>query len=255
LESLNPVVTDGSSTSGAIYNVGKTASTDRALGSLGSGSTEPAFGAVFSNQTGAAITRVNIAARTEQWRSGSNSTANETVVFEYSLNATSLGTGIWTAVTALDLNERATTTTTAAAIDGNLTANSAAISSSITLNWPVNTTMWIRWKDTDNAGSDALLAVDNFAISTGATPLATRHAAMSSTISVFPNPATDVLSIHLNGKGTKASVTVDDLTGRKVLSGTTAADGTFDLRSLPTGSYTVTVNDGTESSVHKVIKR
>ncbi|UOQ67322.1 T9SS type A sorting domain-containing protein [Hymenobacter volaticus] len=255
LEALNPVVSDGSSNTGAIYNVGSTAATDRAIGSLASASTEPAFGAVFSNQTGAAITRVNIAARTEQWRSGSNNAVNEIVAFEYSLNATSLSTGTWTAVTTLDLNERATTTTAAAAIDGNLAANSAAINGSITLNWPANTTMWIRWKDTDNLNSDALIAVDNFAISTGTTPLATRNAEKNSTVSVFPNPTTDALHIHTSGKGVKASVTVADLTGRELLSGTTAADGTFDVRSLPAGSYTITVNDGTESSVHKVVKR
>lgn len=86
-------------------------------------------------------------------------------------------------------------------------------------------------------------------------PLSTRNAVTTSAVSVFPNPATDVLSIQVNGKKTKASVIVADLTGRKVASGTTAADGTFDLRSLPAGSYTITVNDGTESSVHKVIKR
>ena len=85
--------------------------------------------------------------------------------------------------------------------------------------------------------------------------MATRHAAKNSSVSVFPNPATDALSIHVDGMGTKASITVADLTGRKVLGGLTAADGTFDLHSLPAGSYTVTVDDGTKSSVHKVIKR
>ena len=254
-ETLPLVPGNGSSNTGAIYNVGTASSTDRALGSIASSSTIAALGAVFSNQTGAAITRVNIAARLEQWRTGENSTDNETNIFEYSLNATSLSTGTWTAVTALDLTERATTSTAAAAIDGNTPANSAPIAGTITLNWPSNTTMWIRWKDANDDGADALLAVDNFAISTGTTPLATRHAANNSTVSVYPNPTTDALHIHTNGKEVKASVTVADLTGRKVLSGTTAADGTFDLRSLPAGSYTITVNDGTESSVHKVIKR
>lgn len=253
-EALPPVVTDGSANSGAVYNVGTTGAADRALGTLGSGSTEPAFGAVFTNGTGAAVTRVNIAGRIEQWRSGSVNTVNEIVAFEYSLNATSLNTGTWTAVTALDLTERATTTTTAAAIDGNLAANSAAIAGSITLNWPVGTTMWIRWKDVDNTGSDALIALDNFAISTGTTPLATRNAAVNSAISVFPNPTADVVSIRINGKATNAPITVSDLTGRKVLSGTAAADGTFSLRSLPAGSYVVSVQDGAASATYKVVK-
>lgn len=86
-------------------------------------------------------------------------------------------------------------------------------------------------------------------------PLSTSNAAKNSTVSLFPNPVTDALSVHVDGKGTKASVTVADLTGRKVVSGVTAADGTFDLHSLPAGSYTVTVDEGTKSSVHQVIKR
>jgi len=86
-------------------------------------------------------------------------------------------------------------------------------------------------------------------------PLATRAAALNDAVSVFPNPATDVLSIRINNKASKAPVTVNDLTGRKVLSGTTAADGTFDVRSLPAGSYIVIVHDGTANSAHKVVKR
>lgn len=89
----------------------------------------------------------------------------------------------------------------------------------------------------------------------GLVPLSTRNSAKNSNVSVFPNPATDALRIQVNGKSTKASVAVADLTGRNVLRGTTTADGSFDLSSLPAGSYAVTVTDGTESSVHKVIKR
>ncbi|HEX8427228.1 T9SS type A sorting domain-containing protein [Hymenobacter sp.] len=89
----------------------------------------------------------------------------------------------------------------------------------------------------------------------GLGPLSTRNGSKNSNVSVFPNPTTDALRIQVNGKGSKASVAVADLAGRSVLRGTTAADGSFDLRSLPAGNYTVTVTDGTETSVHKVIKR
>jgi hypothetical protein len=84
--------------------------------------------------------------------------------------------------------------------------------------------------------------------------LSTRNAAAANTVSVFPNPTTDVVSIRVNGKATNAPVTVADLTGRKVLSGTAATDGTFSLRSLPAGSYIVTVQDGAATTTHKVLK-
>lgn len=255
-ETLPPVVTDGSASSGAIYNVGTTNATDRALGSLASGTTVPAFGAVFTNGTGAAITRVNIGFRAEQWRSGQNTANDEVLAFEYSLNATSLSTGTWVAATALNVTEPANSNTSAAALNGNATGNFANISASLTgISWPAGTTMWIRWTDTNDAGTDALLAVDNFAISTGTTPLSTRSAAANSTVSVYPNPANDVVSVRINGKASTAPITVSDLTGRKVLSGTAAADGTFSLRSLPAGSYVVSVQDGATSATYKVVKQ
>lgn len=85
--------------------------------------------------------------------------------------------------------------------------------------------------------------------------LGTRNGASNSAISMFPNPANDVLSIRVNGKGTKVPVTVTDLTGRTVLSGTATADGTFDLRSLPAGSYIVLVKDGVANSSYKIVKQ
>ncbi|MBC8082188.1 MAG: T9SS type A sorting domain-containing protein [Hymenobacter sp.] len=160
------------------------------------------------------------------------------------------------AVAALNVTEVANANAGQTAADGNAPANSAAISGSIAgLNWPAGANMWIRWRDSNETGTDALLAIDDFALSTGTTPLSNRKAAKNGAVSVFPNPATDVLSIRVNGQGTKAPVTVTDLTGRTVLSGTAAADGTFDLRGLPAGSYIVLVNDGATGSAHKVIKR
>ncbi|UPL49932.1 T9SS type A sorting domain-containing protein [Hymenobacter sublimis] len=258
-EALTPTVLADGSTAGAVYNAGPNAGTDRALGTLGSGSTIPAFGAAFINNTGATVTQVNIAARLEQWRAGSNNTANETVVFEYSLNATNLESGTtstWTPVTALDLVELATTTTTAAPSDGNAAANNRAISGSITnLNWPVNTTMWIRWRDNDDAGSDALLAVDNFALSTGTTTLSSRKASGAGNVAVFPNPTSEVVTIQVAGRAEKAAVTVSDLTGRVVLRGTAAADGTFSLRPLQAGNYILLVQNGDTFTTHKVTKQ
>lgn len=103
------------------------------------------------------------------------------------------------------------------------------------------------------AGSWRLDNVRTYGTVTSLT-LSTRNAAATNTISVFPNPAADVVSIRVNGKATNAPVTVADLAGRKLLSGTAATDGTFSLRSLPAGSYIVTVQDGATSTTHKVLK-
>ncbi|MBO0360230.1 T9SS type A sorting domain-containing protein [Hymenobacter sp. BT186] len=86
------------------------------------------------------------------------------------------------------------------------------------------------------------------------TTLSTASATKNAAVSIYPNPTADVVSIRINGKATNAPVSVSDLTGRKVLSGTAAADGTFSLRSLPAGSYVVSVQDGAASATYKVVK-
>lgn len=171
-ELLNPIVTNGAAFSGAVYNVGTTDSADRALATLASGSTAPAMGAAFVNGTGSTITGFSIAGFMEQWRSGSSATINEVITFEYALNATDVisPTATWVAVPALDLNEILTTTTSAAEVDGNNPANRAAISGSFSLNWAAGDTLWVRWYDFNDGGSDGMYALDDmvFTASTGA---------------------------------------------------------------------------------------
>jgi len=169
-EVLPLVATDGSYSSGSVDNVGIAGTnlvTDRALGSLASGSTMPMYGTSFTNNTNEIIITIAINAFFEQWKSGSNATVNEKVKFEYSLNATSLNdaAATWVAVSTLDLNEILTTTTTAAKVDGNLPANRVAISATLTNQpWASGTNLWIRWSDKDDFGSDGIYAVDDLTI-------------------------------------------------------------------------------------------
>lgn len=246
---LTPVVVAATSNSGAIYNAGADAGTDRALGSLGSGSTAPAFGAVFVNQTGAAVSQVSIVARGEQWRTGSAGPVVERLVFEYSLDATNLnaGAGTWAAVPALDIVEVNAGGGTPGPIDGNVPANSAAITATIQVNWPTNATMWIRWRDTDDQGNDALLAVDDFRLST---PILSTRTARHNALSVYPNPATDVLNVRVVNQAAKGPVSITDLTGRTVLTAT-LVNGMLDVRALPAGYYLVQT---TEGATHQLVK-
>ena len=162
-QTLPLTVSDGSGNAGAAYNAGSTSASDRAFGTLASGATIPYLGAFFTNSTGGTITNISFVATEEQWRSGSLSTVNEVVTFEYSLDATSPTNGTWTPLSGMNLNELLTSSTTAAAVDGN--ANNAGISGTIAdLNWQNNTTLWIRWRDTDNTGSDGMYAVDDLSM-------------------------------------------------------------------------------------------
>src|SRR5437660_7444613 len=87
--------------SGAAYSWGSTNSTDRALGSLASGTTIPNFGAVFVNNSGSTLTQFTLSYTGEQWRLGSGP-AN-TLTFGYNLGGTSILDSGFTNVAALSL--------------------------------------------------------------------------------------------------------------------------------------------------------
>ena len=169
---LNPVVTDGTSNSGTVFNIGTTSANDRALGSLASGTTIPAFGATFKNTSGGLISKISISGIMEQWRTGTDATTTENLTFSYSLDATSLNTGVWTTVSGLNLVEKLITTTTSAAVDGNLAANKTSISSDISLAWANNSNLWIKWTDANEAGSDGAYAIDDFSLTATETSIA-----------------------------------------------------------------------------------
>ncbi|HSI19275.1 MAG TPA: hypothetical protein VK980_16005, partial [Sphingomonas sp.] len=89
-------VDTGGSTTGDTYSYGAAAATDRALGSLRSGTLIPVFGAGFTNNTGATITSLDIAYTGEEWRLGTAARAiADGLTFSYSLDATDLTNGTW----------------------------------------------------------------------------------------------------------------------------------------------------------------
>lgn len=162
---LTPIYFNGTATSGAIYAAGPSNTGDRALGSIASGTTVPIYGTYFVNQTGSTITKVILSGVNEQWKSGSDPAVNEVDTFSYSFNSSGFFNGTWNFLPGMNLNEIATSTTTSAGMDGNLPANRMEISDSIqSINWNNGDTLWIRWLDPNNVGTDGLCAVDNFSL-------------------------------------------------------------------------------------------
>ncbi|HNG95990.1 MAG TPA: hypothetical protein PLB32_24520, partial [Acidobacteriota bacterium] len=153
----------GSSATGDTYSFGTGASGDRAFGTLLSSNLVSTVGASFTNNTGTAINGLTIAYTGEQWRLGATGRTDR-LNFEYSLNASSLSTGTWTAVTALNFTAPITAGGTGA-LNGNTAANRTAISSTISgLNLANGAVFWIRWTDLDASGSDDGLGVDDFSL-------------------------------------------------------------------------------------------
>ncbi len=160
---------DGSSNAGDTYSFG--IGSDRAFGSLQSSSLISALGACFTNNTGQAITSLEISFTGEQWRLGTAGRADR-LDFQYSTDATSLTTGTWFQVDTLDFASPNTTAATGA-LDGNAAANRTAVTASITgLSVPSGATVFIRWTDFNASGTDDGLAIDEFSLTAkgGITP-------------------------------------------------------------------------------------
>ncbi|MFM2266740.1 MAG: hypothetical protein RL757_180 [Bacteroidota bacterium] len=161
----------GSVATGALYSFGATSNSDRALGSIASGSSAPKIGVTFTNDGTGDITAMNVTYTGEMWRLGATGRADR-LDFQYKINATNLVDAAgWTDVDNLDFSSPVTSGTTGA-IDGNLTANRTTLSFSIaTIVVPVGQSITFRWVDVNVSGSDDALSVDDFSVSSITMPV------------------------------------------------------------------------------------
>ena len=156
------------SNTAGLYNFGNAGTpADRSLGSI-SYSVVYAFGARFTNSTGAEIDSLTISFDAEFWRTTPSTT--QTLNFAYgflggTVTATNfLSSGAPTAVSQLSVT--APVSGTNVILDGNLPANRASISYTLTnLNWAPSQTLFLRWQDADVSGHEAGIAIDNLSVS------------------------------------------------------------------------------------------
>jgi hypothetical protein len=248
---LTMAVTDGNANTGNVYNVGALGDEERAFGTLADASVTPALGAVFQNNTGSTVSKVSIQTKMEQWRQSGNASINESVAFYYSLDATSLSTGTWTAVTALNLNEKLTSAISNSAANGNLAANyTFPIQSIITVNWANGANLWIKWVDTNDDGANGMYAIDNFTISVNQV-LGVKQNVIAG-LNMYPNPVSkETLYITSNSSEAK-SVSVYDVLGKQILNAKTA-NGTVNVSNLKGGTYIVKITEDGKTDTRKLI--
>lgn len=240
----------GSSSTGDTYSFGPASNSDRAFGGLLSGSLTPLNGASFTNNTGSTITSLVISYFGEEWRLGTRN-RYDSLRFQYSLDATSLSTGTWTAASGLDFRTP-DTSGAAGSRDGNtIRASVSASISSLTISNGSN--FWIRWVDVNATGSDDGLALDDFSLTpngaappptnpsgTGASNPSTVIAGNTTVLRVAVTPGTNPTStglavvgdlISIGGSGTQS------LFDNGTNGDTTASDNIF--------TYLATVTPGT----------
>ncbi len=157
---------NGASSTGDTYSFGSTGNTERAFGTLQSGSLIATIGAKFINNTGGNINTITFTYTGEQWRCGATG-RQDRLDFQYATNASGLtdAAGNWADVNALDFNTPNTTGPVGAS-DGNAAANRTT-GITFTLNAliiPNGSTFYIRWQDVNPSGLDDGLGIDDFSM-------------------------------------------------------------------------------------------
>lgn len=232
-------VDTGASTTGDTYSYGAAGSTERAFGSLRSGTLIPVIGACFTNNTGTTLSSLDIAYTGEEWRLGT-AARTDNLNFQYSLDATSITTGTWTDVAAL--NFVTPTTATTGAKDGNAAGNRTAISTTIgSLAIANGASFCIRWIDADASGADDGLAIDDFSVTTAGS--ATPALAISDVSATEGNSGTTAFTFGfgLSQPADAGGVTIQYATANGTAtagSDYVAASGTV---TIPQGSTSATV--------------
>ena len=188
----------GASTTGSLYSFGSSGSAERALGSLASGTQGHfAYGVRLVNDTGVDRTNFVISYTGEQWRVA-NATV-QTLGFSYQVgtsltNADARNVQSWMRFPALDFHSP--TTNGIQALNGNEPTNRMAfININLTgLVVPAGQELFLRWFDTEDAGSDDGFGVDDLAVSFG---LPVTNAPPP----VGTNTAFSLLTYNLHGNG------------------------------------------------------
>jgi predicted extracellular nuclease len=240
----NYAADDGASTTGDTYSYGTAGSTDRALGTLRSSTLVPIFGASFTNNTGSTVTSLTISYTGEQWRLGTANRGADRLDFQYSTNATSITSGTYTDVDALDFSSPVTTGTVGK-LDGNAAANRTTVSSTISnLNIAPGSTFFIRWTDFDAPSSDDGLAVDDFSLTANGNATPSPSPTPTASPSPSPTPAPTITPIYqIQGSGSTSPFAGQSVTTMGVVTGIKAgSSGGFFIQD-PTGDGDPTTSD------------
>ncbi|MFT3680942.1 MAG: endonuclease [Ferruginibacter sp.] len=183
----------GGATAGNTYSYGAASATDRAFGTLRSGSLQSVIGVSFVNNSGTTLTSLAITYKGEEWRLGSAG-RSDTLQFQFSLDATSLSDGTWIDENTLDFVTPVTTTT--GGKDGNAAGNNTTVTSVINgLSVPAGAVFWIRWQDSDATGADDGLAVDDLSIMFSGNPIAVCAAPAAQPTSLVLTPGSKDIDV------------------------------------------------------------
>lgn len=158
----------GSNNTGGLYSYGGSGSSERALGSITSlNAGEFTYNLLLQNTSGVTIQSLDISYYGEQWRSGSVSTAVQSLTFWYAIasepaafNPSPRSDKDWIEVPALHFRS-VVNRSAGGALNGNAPANRALMTAILSIDLPNEYYVMLRWKDADEPEMDHGLAIDD----------------------------------------------------------------------------------------------
>ncbi len=236
----------GSSTGQSVYSLGSSGSTDRALGTLASGTGIYAIGIVLTNNTGVTLNAFTVGFTAEQWRNGGSNTSN-TWAFKYKTGAAiaDINQAGFTSITNLNFSS-AVSSASAGAINGNLSSDQTVKSYTVTgITWNNGEQLVLRWDDADESGSDDAMGIDNFSFAAYPSTNLYRWnggASGSYNVSANWNPARSSISSNdillFNSPG---STTIDNLPSETIASLIISGGANLTLQNSSTANA-ITIN-------------
>lgn len=151
---------------------GASASTERALGSIGANTLAAAgtgmeyLGLRLSNQSGLTLDSFTLNYNGEQWRDGGAATpVAQSLTFMWSTSATAINDPDTSFTSEAGLNFTSpvfANLTSGGAVDGNVAGRVAIGPVTVTgISWLPGTDLWLRWTDLNDSGNDHGLAIDD----------------------------------------------------------------------------------------------
>ncbi|GEM_PF-522266 len=265
ITALPLVVSDGSALPspnvGTIFNIGSAGSSERALGSYPrtTPSGDHVLQVAIVNTTGGSLTAINVSYVGEQWRQSEGASESGLEMLRFLASTTSPTAG-FSYFPDLDFTapKQLVADWPVGVLDGNLAANRAVITGTITFASPVPAggTFYLRWHDwNDDSTSDHFLAIDDLVVtsiymvgpavtlSLSGSPMA-EAGGVATVTATLSQASTNVVKVNLAFAGT-ATLT-DDYTR----SGTSISIPAGSL----TGSITLTaVQDGVHETPDETI--
>jgi hypothetical protein len=241
-------VNSGATTTAGLYAfgvAGANAVTERSIGFATSNAYTgtPSVGKGYigwrlKNNTGSNVTSITVTWTGEQWRKDNANTQQLSLSYQSGATVTNLTNGTWTNASSSFTSPQLSTT--AIALDGNLTANRTAnISTTITITIPAGEEIMLRWEDLNDSGNDHFLAVDDVTVNVTTSPTCTPPSAPTGSISGV-TPSCNSTTLSFSGTATSPIINYwqTSATGTS-----TANDASSTLIANATGNYYVRAFD------------